>query len=309
MQRRQSVAVGPCRGEEWPRAPLVRWRRQRWPSFQKVVSVASIASSPHPVAGPSGAGPAFGARESRTSPAMLPRLHIQAKSRSLSISGRFMTRVAHFMRARAEPSSSKDSRCMRRTRKDATKVWHNPDIHTVTRRSGAGGPTGGGAPRRRRARRGSPPREAASPPRWRRSSRPKREPRSRRRQEPRTGRPPRPVGRIVLASPPQTDSRAAERQKLLNRLLVAEGRPRRLQGGRRVPRGGLHLPRRAGRLPPAPRARARGARAAPSIGSTPSSRGSCPSAAPGARIAPPPHRSSSPRMKKTREAAATCAVA
>src|SRR5262249_28165533 len=32
--------------------------------------------------------------------------------------------------------SSKDSRCMRRMRKDATKVWHNPELNTFSRRGG-----------------------------------------------------------------------------------------------------------------------------------------------------------------------------
>src|SRR6185312_8460473 len=35
--------------------------------------------------------------------------------------------------------SSKDSRCMRRMRKDATKVWHNPELNTFSRRGGGNG--------------------------------------------------------------------------------------------------------------------------------------------------------------------------
>lgn len=108
---------------------------------------------------------------------------------------------------------------MRRTRKDATKVWHNPDLNTFARRGGGNGgvarPPANEAEDRRSAKQHRAALEALFAPR--------REP------EPedakaKTGTA-KPAQRIVLASPPQADPRTAERQKLLSRLLLAEGRP------------------------------------------------------------------------------------
>jgi hypothetical protein len=113
---------------------------------------------------------------------------------------------------------------MRRIRKEATKVWHNPELNTFARR-GSGG-SGGAAAR--------PSTDTAEDKRSAKQHRaalealfaPKRDP------EPeeaakaaRNGATAKAGGRIVLTPPPQADPRTAERQKLLNKLLVAEGRP------------------------------------------------------------------------------------
>jgi hypothetical protein len=115
---------------------------------------------------------------------------------------------------------------MRRMRKEATKVWHNPELNTFARR---GGGTGGVA---------RVPAEAPEDRRMAKQHRaalealfaPKREPEP---DDARAGTRPgrdssalKPSGRIVLAPPPQSDPRAVERQKLLGKLLVAEGRPK-----------------------------------------------------------------------------------
>jgi hypothetical protein len=114
---------------------------------------------------------------------------------------------------------------MRRIRKDATKVWHNPELNTFSRHGGNGGvarpPTDNPEDRRAVkqhraalealfAPKPEPGRNGASPA----SPGPDGELRGRA------------SGRIVLAPAPQSDPRTAERQKLLGRLLVAEGRPK-----------------------------------------------------------------------------------
>jgi hypothetical protein len=120
---------------------------------------------------------------------------------------------------------------MRRLRKDATtKVWHNPELNTFSRR---GGGSGGVAAHtesvedRRSAKQHRAALEALFTP--------KRDP------EPDLGAggnapatgargstngAGKTNGRIVLAPAPQSDPRTAERQKLLGKLLVAEGRPK-----------------------------------------------------------------------------------
>lgn len=110
---------------------------------------------------------------------------------------------------------------MRRMRKDETKVWHNPELAPHAR-----GPKGNGASKNsvnaqdsRAEKQHRAALEALFAPR----------------QEPEKngnaksskdggGTTPKP-GRIVLAPPPQSDPRGVERQKLLGKLLVAEGRP------------------------------------------------------------------------------------
>jgi hypothetical protein len=112
---------------------------------------------------------------------------------------------------------------MRRMRKDATKVWHNPELNTFSRRGGNGGvaPSAAEPPEDRRAvKQHRAALEALfAPKREEAPASPDGDARSR-------GGSAKPGGRIVLASPPQSDPRTVERQKLLGRLLVAEGRPK-----------------------------------------------------------------------------------
>lgn len=109
---------------------------------------------------------------------------------------------------------------MRRTRKDATKVWHNPDINTFAKRGGGNGGVARAPAETAEDRRHAKQHRAALEALFA----PKREP------EPeevkaKNGPSSKAGARVVLAPPPQADSRAGERQKLLGRLLVAEGRP------------------------------------------------------------------------------------
>jgi hypothetical protein len=109
---------------------------------------------------------------------------------------------------------------MRRTRKDATKVWHNPDLNTFAKRGGGNGGVARISATEAEDRRSAKVHRAALEALFA----PKREPEADDTKA-KAGTSPKANGRIVLAPPPQTDSRAAERQKLLGRLLVAEGRP------------------------------------------------------------------------------------
>ena len=110
---------------------------------------------------------------------------------------------------------------MRRTRKDATKVWHNPDLNTFTKRGGGNGGVARVAPETAEDRRSNKQHRAALEALFA----PKREPEADDAAKAKNGPASKSGGRIVLAPAPQTDARGAERQKLLNRLLVAEGRP------------------------------------------------------------------------------------
>lgn len=101
-------------------------------------------------------------------------------------------------------------------RKDETKVWHNPEIATHAR--------GGRATTNNRAN------QSASDGRVMKEHRaalealfaPRPDPAESAKKSSETT--PKP-GRIVLAPPPQSDPRAIERQRLLGKLLGAEGRP------------------------------------------------------------------------------------
>ncbi len=132
---------------------------------------------------------------------------------------------------------------MRRIRKEATKVWHNPELNTFSRR---GGGTGGTAPMADQAedRRSAKQHRAALEALFA----PKRE------AEGNGGGDAASAGngggkgrvngggRIVLAPPPQSDPRTAERQKLLGRLLVAEGRPKITKAADEFFKAGFSLP-------------------------------------------------------------------
>lgn len=102
---------------------------------------------------------------------------------------------------------------MRRTRNGTTKVWHNPDLELFGQRRGPAvgpKPTGESKEEQRKHRAAL---EALFSPRRDVSA------------EPAPTPTPTKVGRIVLAPPPQSDPKAVERQKLLSKLLGAEGRP------------------------------------------------------------------------------------
>jgi hypothetical protein len=110
---------------------------------------------------------------------------------------------------------------MRRTRKDATKVWHNPDLNTFAKRGGGNGGVARVAPESAEDKRSAKQHRAALEALFA----PKREPEPDDAAKTKNGPASKSGGRIVLAPAPQTDARGAERQKLLNRLLIAEGRP------------------------------------------------------------------------------------
>ena len=107
---------------------------------------------------------------------------------------------------------------MRRPRNEGPKVWHNPELDTFARRRGQSAPSP--EPRDSRVVREqraaldalfAPKGDAghANNSRASTSSRP----------------PPKNGGRIVLAPPPQSDPKTLERQRLLAKLMAAEGRP------------------------------------------------------------------------------------
>ncbi|HEY4116199.1 MAG TPA: hypothetical protein VGM56_00035 [Byssovorax sp.] len=105
---------------------------------------------------------------------------------------------------------------MKRMRKDATKVWHNPEIASYTRRGERVAPEPAPAPARsddaaaagRERGRASPNRAALEA-----LFAPKVEGEARK------------PGRIVAAQKPGADPRVAEQKRLLAKLLHAEGRP------------------------------------------------------------------------------------
>ena len=113
---------------------------------------------------------------------------------------------------------------MRRIRKEeATKVWHNPEINTFPRRnagSGSGSSTSSPNTEDRRAQ--SQHRAALEA-----LFAPKREPEleAEAKGNVRAAAAQKAAGRIVLPPAPQSDPRTGERQKLLAKLLQAEGRP------------------------------------------------------------------------------------
>jgi hypothetical protein len=127
---------------------------------------------------------------------------------------------------------------MRRTRRDATKVWHNPDVHGSHHRGQGGGaaarPAQSGEDRRAAKQHRAAlealftPRKDSEPPADAKGARGK------------AGRDA--PGKIVLAPPPQSDPRAAERQKLLSRLMVATGRPAITKAADELLRAGYTFP-------------------------------------------------------------------
>jgi len=130
---------------------------------------------------------------------------------------------------------------MRRIRKDATKVWHNPELNTFSRRGGGNGgvatPTDN--PEDRRA---AKQHRAALDALFAPKRDPEAEDAGSAGGKPRTNGVAKPGGRIVLASALQLDPRTAERQKLLGKLLVAEGRPKISKAADDFAKAGFTLP-------------------------------------------------------------------
>jgi hypothetical protein len=135
---------------------------------------------------------------------------------------------------------------MRRIRKDATKVWHNPELNTFSKRGGTGGVAQAvESPEDRRSVKAhraalealfAPKREPeAAPPESDGGSSPSR---------PRAGAAPGSgkSARIVLSAPPDADPRTTERQKLLGRLMLAEGRPKISKAADDFLKAGFTLP-------------------------------------------------------------------
>ena len=131
--------------------------------------------------------------------------------------------------------------------KDATKVWHNPELNTFSRR---GGGTGGvAAPTETpEDRRSSKAHRAAlealftpKPPKRDACDQPDGEAATKARGSGGNGAA-KPAGRIVLAAPTQSDPRTSERQKLLGKLLVAEGRPKISKAADDFMKAGFTLP-------------------------------------------------------------------
>jgi hypothetical protein len=116
---------------------------------------------------------------------------------------------------------------MRRIRKDATKVWHNPEINTSSRRGanaeGSARSTRESFEERSRVTQHRAALEALFAPR----RDPESEGDGQAKGNGRTARDgaSKGVGRIVLPPPPKDDPRTTERQKLLSKLLLAQGRP------------------------------------------------------------------------------------
>jgi len=119
---------------------------------------------------------------------------------------------------------------MRRIRKEATKVWHNPELNTFSSRRSAGG--GGGGKERAARESSAEDRRAVTQHRAALEAlfAPRKDPEPDDAQAKGNGRTSRDGGgkgpqRIVLPPPPKEDPRTAERQKLLSKLLLAQGRP------------------------------------------------------------------------------------
>jgi hypothetical protein len=129
---------------------------------------------------------------------------------------------------------------MRRIRKDATQVWHNPEINTFSRRGESSSPPLRAHRETVEDRRTQTAHRAALEALFA----PRRDP-----EEPdakANGRARENGGkassRIVLAPPAQSDPRTAERQKLLSKLLLAQGRPQVSKAADEFIRAGFTFP-------------------------------------------------------------------
>jgi len=111
---------------------------------------------------------------------------------------------------------------MRRMRKDETKVWHNPELapHARSPKGNGTSKNSANAEDHRAQKEHRAALEALFAPR----QEPEKNAKDKNGKDG-SSTTPKP-GRIVLAPPPQSDPRGVERQKLLGKLLGAEGRPR-----------------------------------------------------------------------------------
>jgi hypothetical protein len=125
---------------------------------------------------------------------------------------------------------------MRRTRKDATKVWHNPELTTFPRQGSVNSRSPAvDAEARREAKHHRAALEALFKPT---PARDRDGDEEASKSVPINKTP----GRIVLAPPSQSDPRAVERQKLLNKLLTAEGRPNVSKAADEIIKAGFTFP-------------------------------------------------------------------
>ena len=125
---------------------------------------------------------------------------------------------------------------MRRPRNDGTRVWHNPEVDTPARRRGQGNGRGPEIQQdRREVKQHRAALEALFSPRKDpdgKSTDARGEATSAAKSS----------GRIVLAPPPSSDPKTAERQRLLGKLLVAEGRPQISKAANEFLRAGFTFP-------------------------------------------------------------------
>ena len=105
---------------------------------------------------------------------------------------------------------------MRRTRNDGTKVWHNPEVDPPARRRQGSAASGESHADRREVKQHRAALEALFAPR--------KDPEAPPGPDGQKPAPSKPPGRIVLSAPPESDPKAAERQRLLGKLLFADGR-------------------------------------------------------------------------------------
>ena len=129
---------------------------------------------------------------------------------------------------------------MRRSRHDGTKVWHNPDVEIAGRRRMNGGaaqaPT---ADERRDAKKHRAALEALFAPKAAAENGSSSETEG---AAPARAPAAKAAGRIVLTPAPDSDPKAVERQRLLQKLALAEGRPQISKIANELRKGGFTLP-------------------------------------------------------------------
>jgi hypothetical protein len=122
---------------------------------------------------------------------------------------------------------------MRDRRNEGTKVWHNPELELTPRRGGQA--TQKASADRRDEKRHRAALEALFSPKKEKEAEPSANAASRAKEA-------KPNGRIVLSPPPQSDPDAVNRQKLLAKLLGAEGRPSVSKAANEFLKAGFQFP-------------------------------------------------------------------